>query len=75
MLWSMASSRRTERQEANKSATGRITIRLHREGSEMVIDVSDDGKGLDVDAIRRKALRARYAEGLIVKSPMKRSWN
>jgi len=44
-----------ERQEANKPATGRITIRLHREGTEMVIDVSDDGKGLDVDAIRRKA--------------------
>ena len=44
-----------ERQEAGKSATGRITIRLHREGSEMVIDVADDGKGLDVDGIRRKA--------------------
>ena len=44
-----------ERQQANKPATGRITIRLHREGSEMVIDVADDGKGLDVDAIRRKA--------------------
>jgi chemosensory pili system protein ChpA (sensor histidine kinase/response regulator) len=44
-----------ERQEANKPATGRITIRLHREGTEMVIDVADDGKGLDVDAIRRKA--------------------
>ena len=45
----------TERQEAGKPATGRITIRLHREGSEMVIDVADDGRGLDVDAIRRKA--------------------
>ena len=44
-----------ERQKSDKSATGRITIRLHREGSEMVIDVSDDGKGLDVDAIRSKA--------------------
>jgi chemosensory pili system protein ChpA (sensor histidine kinase/response regulator) len=44
-----------ERQEANKPATGRITIRLHREGTEMVIDVADDGRGLDVDAIRRKA--------------------
>ena len=44
-----------ERQEAGKPATGRITIRLHREGSEMVIDVADDGKGLDVDAIRGKA--------------------
>jgi len=44
-----------DRQEAGKPATGRITIRLHREGSEMVIDVADDGRGLDVDAIRRKA--------------------
>jgi len=44
-----------ERQEAGKSAIGRITIRLHREGSEMVIDVADDGRGLDVNAIRRKA--------------------
>jgi chemosensory pili system protein ChpA (sensor histidine kinase/response regulator) len=44
-----------ERQKAEKPATGRITIRLHREGSEMVIDVADDGRGLDVDAIRRKA--------------------
>jgi chemosensory pili system protein ChpA (sensor histidine kinase/response regulator) len=44
-----------DRQAAGKPATGRITIRLHREGSEMVIDVADDGRGLDVDAIRRKA--------------------
>ena len=44
-----------ERQKKGKPAAGRITIRLHREGSEMVIDVADDGAGLDVDAIRRKA--------------------
>ena len=44
-----------ERQAAGKPATGRITIRLHREGAEMVIDVADDGAGLDVESIRRKA--------------------
>jgi chemosensory pili system protein ChpA (sensor histidine kinase/response regulator) len=44
-----------ERQESGKSPTGRITIRLHREGSEMVIDVADDGRGLDVATIRSKA--------------------
>ncbi len=43
------------RQRDGKPAVGRITIRLHREGAEMVIDVSDDGAGLDVDSIRRKA--------------------
>jgi len=44
-----------ERQAAGKPAAGRITIRLHREGAEMVIDVADDGAGLDVEAIRLKA--------------------
>ena len=44
-----------DRQAAGKPAVGRITIRLHREGAEMVIDVADDGAGLDVDSIRRKA--------------------
>ena len=43
------------RQGNGKPATGRLTIRLHREGAEMVIDVADDGAGLDVEAIRRKA--------------------
>ncbi|RLA26565.1 MAG: hypothetical protein DRQ63_07920, partial [Gammaproteobacteria bacterium] len=43
------------RQAAGKPATGRITVRLHREGAEMIIDVSDDGAGLDVESIRRKA--------------------
>ncbi len=49
------------RQAAGKPATGRITMRLHREGSEMVIDVADDGAGLDVEAIRSKA----YEKGLL----------
>ena len=44
-----------DRQAAGKPATGRITVRLHREGAEMIIDVSDDGAGLDVESIRRKA--------------------
>ena len=49
------------RQAADKPAVGRITIRLQREGAEMVIDVADDGAGLDVGAIRRKA----YELGLL----------
>jgi len=43
------------RQAAGKPAGGRITIRLHREGAEMVIDIADDGAGLDVESIRSKA--------------------
>ena len=43
------------RQSAGKLPSGRITIRLYREGTEMVIDVADDGQGLDVERIRAKA--------------------
>jgi chemosensory pili system protein ChpA (sensor histidine kinase/response regulator) len=50
-----------ERQASGKPATGRITIRLHREGAEMVIDISDDGAGLNVDSIRGIA----YERGLL----------
>ncbi len=44
------------RRDAGKPALGRISVRLRREGSEMVIDVSDDGSGLDLQMIRAKAL-------------------
>ena len=44
-----------DRSRAGKPAAGGITVRLHREGSEMVIDVADDGAGLDVERIRSKA--------------------
>ncbi len=45
-----------EREAAGKPATGTVAISLRREGSEVVIEVTDDGRGLDVDAIRRKAV-------------------
>ncbi len=44
-----------ERQEAGKGETGQITFELWREGNEVVIKVSDDGAGLNMDAIRERA--------------------
>ena len=46
------------REAAGKPAEGRIEVALHRENSEMVITVADDGAGLDLRAIRERA-RAR----------------
>ena len=43
------------RQKAKKPAQGTITIALHREGSEVVMEVMDDGAGLNLKAIRKKA--------------------
>jgi chemosensory pili system protein ChpA (sensor histidine kinase/response regulator) len=45
-----------DRIAAGKSDEGTVKISVQREGSEVVIVVSDDGRGLDRDAIRRKAL-------------------
>ncbi len=39
-----------------KPESGRITMILHREGSEVIVEVSDDGAGMDLEAIRLKGL-------------------
>jgi chemosensory pili system protein ChpA (sensor histidine kinase/response regulator) len=44
------------RVRAGKPAAGRITVATAQEGSEIVIRFSDDGRGLDIDAIRAKAV-------------------
>jgi two-component system chemotaxis sensor kinase CheA len=41
---------------AGKPETGSIILEAFHEGGHIVIEVRDDGKGLDVEAIRRKAV-------------------
>lgn len=45
-----------ERLAAGKSETGRVEMALRREGSEVVIVVRDDGAGMNLRAIRDKAI-------------------
>jgi chemosensory pili system protein ChpA (sensor histidine kinase/response regulator) len=44
-----------ERVARGKSDGGTIRVGLHREGSEMVIVLEDDGRGIDVSAVRARA--------------------
>ncbi|HET7921402.1 MAG TPA: Hpt domain-containing protein, partial [Gammaproteobacteria bacterium] len=44
-----------QRKQRGKPEAGTITITLHREGSEVVMEVRDDGAGLNLAAIRKKA--------------------
>ena len=39
-----------------KPEQGQLQLQILREGSEMVVTISDDGRGIDVDKIRQKAL-------------------
>ena len=43
------------RRAAGKPEAGQIQLALDREGAEVVLRVSDDGAGMDLDAIRAKA--------------------
>ncbi|WP_367105546.1 Hpt domain-containing protein [uncultured Psychrobacter sp.] len=49
------------RLSAGKDRSGHITLEVLREGSEIVINLVDDGRGIDVNAVREKAI----AQGLI----------
>ncbi len=47
-----------EREQAGKPVTGNIIIALAQQGNDIVIQVSDDGRGLDLARIRNKAISA-----------------
>lgn len=46
-----------ERLRKGKPAAGAITIAARREGGNLRVNYADDGQGLDVDKIRRKAIQ------------------
>ena len=46
-----------EREAAGKPRKGKITLRLSREGGDIVLEIADDGRGVDVDKVREKAIQ------------------
>ncbi|VVN97747.1 Hpt domain-containing protein [Pseudomonas fluorescens] len=42
---------------AGKPAQGRITLDLAHEGGDIIFDIRDDGAGIPLDAVRRKAIK------------------
>ncbi len=46
-----------ERKDMGKSEKGTITLKAAHRGANVIITIIDDGKGLDVDAIRAKAVK------------------
>ncbi|MEI8255405.1 MAG: chemotaxis protein CheA [Deltaproteobacteria bacterium] len=45
-----------QRLARGKSAQGRILLRAFHEGGQVNIEIADDGRGIDVDRVRQKAL-------------------
>lgn len=52
---------RSEREAAGKPATARVTLSARQTGDSIVIELTDDGRGIDAAVIRRKAV----AKGLL----------
>ncbi|HTZ18877.1 MAG TPA: chemotaxis protein CheA [Dissulfurispiraceae bacterium] len=46
-----------EREAKGKHRKGRIIISAYQKGTQIVIEVSDDGKGIDVEAVKKKAVK------------------
>jgi two-component system chemotaxis sensor kinase CheA len=58
-----------DRRRAGKPEVGRIAMRAYHEGNQVVVEVSDDGRGIDPAAVKRQAIEAgaitgQDAEGL-----------
>lgn len=51
-----------ERRQAGKPLAGRLLLKASHEAGKVVIDVSDDGRGIDVDKVARKAVQQRLVE-------------
>ncbi|MFW5962504.1 MAG: chemotaxis protein CheW [bacterium] len=45
-----------EREKAGKNKSGTILLKAYQKGSEILIEVEDDGRGIDADSLSQKAL-------------------
>ncbi len=67
-----------EREKKGKRGKGQLTLKAYNEGNNVLVEIFDDGKGIDVEAVKKKArekgliteaeiatLSAREAMGLV----------
>jgi chemotaxis family two-component system sensor histidine kinase/response regulator PixL len=48
------------RQKQGKNPTGTIEIRAYNQGTKTIIEVRDDGRGLNIEWIRRRAIEGKF---------------
>ena len=55
-----------ERREAGKPAAGQVTVSARHEGNHVVVEIIDDGRGIDPQRVGRKAVE----KGMITEEEM-----
>lgn len=48
-----------ERKKKGKSEQGKVTIKARHEENRVIIDIEDDGNGIDIEGIKRKAVEKK----------------
>ncbi|MEN8142798.1 MAG: chemotaxis protein CheW, partial [Thermodesulfobacteriota bacterium] len=56
-----------ERKKAGKSKTATLTLEAYHESNHIVIEITDDGRGINIDKVKQKALQ----KGLLTEQEMK----
>ncbi len=51
-----------ERRRKGKPETGTIKLKAYHEGNHVIIEIIDDGRGLDLELIKRKALAGNFVK-------------
>ncbi|RDE05228.1 chemotaxis protein CheA [Sphingomonas aracearum] len=51
-----------ERRRAGKRENGRLTVSARQSGNQIIVEISDDGRGIDVDRVIAKLARTGRAE-------------
>jgi len=51
-----------ERTRAGKRAQGKLQLKAYHQGNQVVIEVADDGRGVDVEKVRQRALVQRLLQ-------------
>jgi two-component system, chemotaxis family, sensor kinase CheA len=50
------------REAAGKSPVGRVTLDAYQKGNSVVLDVRDDGRGIDVESVRKTAVARKLID-------------
>ncbi len=48
-----------EREKSGKQKAGRIDLKAYYEGNYVVISIEDDGRGIDIEAVKKKAIEKK----------------
>ncbi|WP_419533846.1 Hpt domain-containing protein [Endozoicomonas sp.] len=48
-----------ERRNSGKPETGQISLSIRRDGADVVVELSDDGRGINIEAVKAKAVEQK----------------